>query len=552
MNLDYSYKMKPALHLKIHQSLAMTPQLQQAIRLLQLSSLELEQEIQKMLEQNPLLESVETSEGMEELTDNSNFDNLDITDNKNPIEPKEERDPAKESELDIELDFKDDQEDAFKTEKFDLLDKYDQENDENDGKFDQADFEKSSKEDYESSNLHSSSLDPYKQSYQQKSSEFTLQEYLYWQMELLTLSEKEKLIAIALIDAISEEGYLIQSLAEIKESLGLDASENEIEQILTKIQQFEPIGIGARNLEECLNIQLHALPDKVSNHPYKNMSLIDKAKELLKHLDTLAKRDYTQLRLQLDLDESTLKAVVELVTSLNPRPGTKISSKKCEYIVPDIYIMKKNQQWIVELNRELIPNLRVNTGYAALIKRSDKHKGNHKGSQKNHPGDTVILQAQLKEAKWFIKSIRTRQATLLKVSRCIIQQQKDFLEKGEEYLKPLTLQQVASLVELHESTISRITTHKYALTPRGIFELKSFFSNTVENQYSATSIRALIKKLIRHESTRKPLSDQKLKTLLLERGINIARRTIAKYREMMHIPSSSQRKDGSNLSNTLL
>lgn len=511
--------MRQALHLKFNQHLAMTPQLQQAIRLLQLSSFELEQEIQNMLELNPLLE---------------------------PVTPETETGSGSESEFESFTEYG-----LYKTASL-----------------------------YP---LHNPDKPLYQQNQQnqQKNPEPTLHQYLLWQLELLTLSEKEKLIAIALIDAISEEGYLIQPFSEIKDSIlqeQNEITEPEIEKVLSIIQQFDPVGVGARNLGECLNIQLQALMDKnKSDKIIQNLTLINKAKELLNYLDVLAKRDYIQLCHQLDLDQTNLKLVIDLITSLNPRPGNNISSreseKECEYIIPDIQVMKKNEQWLVKLTRDIIPNIRVNADYASFLKKSLKknlHKNREKSremSKEKNRGDPMLLQEQLKEAKWFIKGIETRQETLLKVSEYIIKHQRAFLEKGEEYLKPLTLQQVASKVGLHESTVSRITSQKYALTPRGVFELKSFFSNALtaknnkkrvelpyhnQSEQSARSIRALIKKFISNESTHKPLSDQKLKTLLLEQGIQVARRTIAKYREALQIPASSLRKDSRNWKNSLL
>jgi RNA polymerase sigma-54 factor len=423
--------MRPSLQLGLSQHLAMTPQLQQAIRLLQMSSLELEQEIQTTLESNLLLEQIE------------------------PSEPWDRIYFSKKSEF------------------------------------------------------------PF-----QKSTELTLREHLYWQMELAHLSEKEILIATSLIDAISEEGYLLCPLSEIQEGLNFKTTENHIEAILYRIQQFDPLGVGARNLSECLSIQLNHLP---TTTPY-----ITAVKTLVtEHLDILGKKDYATLKLRLDLSELELKNIIKILTGLNPRPGTQLSSKKSEYVIPDVIISKKNNNFLVELNKTILPTLRLNTDYA-------------------RPGYLTFFKTHLKEAKWFLKSVQTRNETLLKVAQCIATEQKEFLEYGEEHMKPLSLQDIAQKTELHESTISRITTQKYILTPRGIVPLKYFFSNGISSKQgkeaSTTAIRALIKKIIAEETSQTPFSDHKIRTLLMERGITIARRTVTKYREAMQVPSSNERK----------
>jgi len=449
--------MKPSLQLKLNQSLKMTPQLQQAIRLLQLSSPELELEIRNTLESNPLLEPVE-SEANEELDETEHIHYL-IS--------------------------------QFQTERNSTLPEY-----------------------------HLDLL-------LQKNAETTLQQHLLWQMELAHFSDREKMIAIALIDAISEEGYLSCSLSELQQSLEIKAEVTEIETVLCHIQQFEPLGVGARNLAECLNIQLNALPPST---PW-----IYEAKMLVStYLESLGKRNYNYLKLRLNLDEEALRSTIKILTSLNPKPGTQISPKKCEYIIPDIIALKKNNHLIIALNKEFMPSLRINSNYATLIK------------SKNNAENLQTFKTHLKEAKWFLKGIETRNETLLKVARSIIEKQEAFLDFGEEVMKPLNLQDIAKAVNLHESTVSRITTQKYILTPRGVFELKYFFSNSIassqEKQTSTTAIRALIKKIIAKESSQTPFSDDKLTQLLLKKGINISRRTVTKYREAMRIPTSNKRR----------
>jgi len=460
--------MRPSLQFRLNQQLTMTPQLQQAIRLLQLSSLELELEIRTTLGSNLVLEAVE-----------------------------EEASMSADTELNVL------QEEIEESEHF---------------------ASASSRTDWDPAPAQKKNTD----FFLQKSSETTLRQHLFWQLELGSFSEREKIIAINLIDAISEEGYLIGSLSEIQESIEIKSDLNEIEKVLQAIQQFDPIGVGSRTLSECLNIQLNALPP---SHPW----LAETQILVSKHLGSLGKRDYTRLKLELNLSEEALMGAIKTLTSLNPRPGTEISSKKSEYVIPDILVRKKNGHLVVELNKEFIPELRVNPNYVAWLQGA------------NTKGNVEMLKEQLKEAKWFLKSLEARHETLLKVAKSILEQQKDFLAFGEEYMKPLSLQDIAKRVGLHESTISRITTQKYILTPRGVFELKYFFSTEISSPQgspsSSTAVRALIKKLISEEPSQTPLSDHKITQSLLEYGIEIARRTVTKYREAMHIPSSTERKN---------
>ena len=448
--------MRSTLQLGLSQQLTMTPQLQQAIKLLQMSSLELELEIQTILESNLLLEQIEPNDTEVHEESNLLFNQFSIdTWDRNQVDKKGE---------------------------FPL----------------------------------------------QKSADITLKEHLYWQMELAHFSEKDKMIAATLIDAISEEGYLLCPLSEIEESFGFQATLSEIETILCCIQQFEPLGVGARNLSECLNIQLNSLP--ITTPWMTELKLL-----VSEHLEILAKRDYACLKDKLNLNSTDLKEMIKILTSLNPRPGTELSTKKSEYIIPDVIAWKKNEQCVTELNSKFIPKLRINANYADLIQ------------QKKMEGNVQLFKEHLKEAKWFLKGLQTRNETLLKVANCILTEQKDFLDFGEEKMKPLSLQDVANKTMLHESTISRITTKKYILTPRGIFELKYFFSNAISSpkgkEASTTAIRAFIKKIIAEETSQAPLSDHKITELLLEHGISIARRTVTKYREVMRVPSSNERKN---------
>lgn len=431
--------MKHSLELKLKNDLSISPKLQQAIKLLQLSSLELEQELRALVEANPLLEIEENTKEPDSIEVESG-----------------DSSPASESNFQ------------------DLL--------------------------------------------TQGAAETTLQNYLLWQMELGNFSEKEKTIASTLIDAISDEGYLTSSLEEIQDSLREVISElSEIESVLNRIQQFEPAGVAARNLSECLSIQLASLaPDTPCLQDAKLL-----AKE---YLELLGKRDYAQLKTALNLNEEGLEAVVKMVTALHPKPGTQISAKRSEYVIPDLIVQKKNDQFLVRLNKEFLPKLRLNREFSNM----------------------AAFRTQWKEANWLMRAFKTRNEILLKVGTCIMEAQVDFLRHGEEALQPLVLQDIANRVGLHESSISRITTQKYILTDRGVFELKFFFSSTIqtstEKETSSRAIRAMIKKWIAEESRKTPLSDQQIVHLLAKRGIKLARRTVAKYREKMSIRTSTERK----------
>lgn len=456
---------KRALELKLGTQLSMTPQLQQAIRLLQMSSVELRAEIQAALEQNPLLD-------FEEIT--------------------------------LEETLQDDQDDQE----------------------DQDDSEQQSFQ--EISKKQSQQETPLFPVETLNANTPSLRDHLFWQMQLTPLSETDRLIASAIIDAIDEDGFLTCSLEDIIATLQPQIVDMpEVEAILHRIQQFDPVGVGSRNLEECLKIQINHLPQATPWH--------HQAQLLITHyLLLLGKHDYATLRRRLKLRAEELNEVIHLIQTLNPRPGTQVGERHTEYIVPDAFTFKRHGKWIVELNKQLMPKLSINDYYASII------NANHQRSHQH------ILRQQLQEAKWFLKSIETRNTTLQKVLEAIVAHQTPFLEHGNEYMRPLILQDIASELEMHESTISRITTQKYIHTPLGTFELKHFFSNQVNKngakECSPMAVQALIKKLIAHENPHKPLSDQKIALLLAEQGVTLARRTIAKYREELHILPSNERK----------
>jgi RNA polymerase sigma-54 factor len=300
-----------------------------------------------------------------------------------------------------------------------------------------------------------------------------------------------------------------------------------VEAVLHRIQAFDPPGVGARNPQECLLIQLHQLPDSTPQ-------LAQAIKLCHDHFSLLAGQDQNQIKRRLKIDDEELVQIMQLIRSLNPRPGTMIAQSEPEYVIPDVFVSKRHGRWVVELNAETTPKLRVNNDYASLIRRADQSD------------DNTFLKNHLQEARWFIKSLQSRNETILRVASKIVEYQRGFFEHGEEAMKPLVLRDIAEALEMHESTISRVTTQKYMHTPRGTLEFKYFFSSHVSTsaggECSSTAIRALIKKLIAAEKPNKPLSDNKIATLLSEQGIEVARRTVAKYRESMGIPPSNERK----------
>ena len=358
----------------------------------------------------------------------------------------------------------------------------------------------------------------------------SLQEHLHQQINLINLSDIDRVIGITLIDEIDNDGYLTDSLENIHQGLVETFPElelDEVEAVLHLIQHLDPIGTGAKDLSECLSVQLQHLP--------KETPFLEPAINIVKnYIDALGSRNTKLIQRRMDLSESELQIVIELIQSLNPRPGSQISSNSTEYVVPDVSVMKRGTTWRVELNTETAPKLRINNTYADLIKRADNSTDNN------------YMRSQLQEARWFIKSLHSRNETLLRVATSIVDHQRKFLDYGPEAMKPLVLRDVAEELELHESTVSRVTTNKYMHTPRGIFEFKYFFSSHVGTAdggvCSATAIRAMIKKLIEEENNAKPLSDSKLAKLLDDKGINVARRTVAKYREALSIPPSNERK----------
>ncbi|GAB6263288.1 RNA polymerase factor sigma-54 [Photobacterium sp. CCB-ST2H9] len=493
--------MKTSLQLKLGQQLAMTPQLQQAIRLLQLSTLDLQQEIQEALDANPLLELDESHDN-----DTTSSDNDEIR-----AESANGKDDSVE------------QYDEISSDSFDTSEVIEQREMPSDLPVD------TTWDDVYSAGTGSTGIAPDDDMpvYQGETTE-TLQDYLMWQLELTPFSDTDRAIAFAIIDAIDDKGYLTCSCEDILESMGDENVElDEVEAVLKRVQQFDPLGVASRSLQECLLLQLATYPEDT---PWLN-----EAKTILtQHLDLLANRDYRQLMRDTKLKEDELKNVMSLIHSLDPRPGNRVVASETEYVVPDVSVFKDKGKWVVTINPDSVPRLRVNEQYAALSKHT------------RNSADSQFIRSHLQDAKWLIKSLESRNETLLKVARCIVEHQQDFFEYGEEAMKPMVLNDIALAVDMHESTISRVTTQKYMHTPRGIFELKFFFSSHVSTdnggECSSTAIRALVKKLVAAENQAKPLSDSKIATLLADQGIMVARRTIAKYRESLGIPPSSQRK----------
>lgn len=516
--------MKISLQLKLGQTLTMTPQLQQAIRLLQLSTLDLQQEIHQALESNPMLEVDESFDGNSNADENFDSDGGEYTEK--VVSGTQETDqPEYENaqELFRELPSTDNS----------------YESSEDGSSWDesipqQLPVDTDWDDIYQNSYSTGSPMPDSDGDFESRdSASESLQDHLSWQLNLTNMSDTDRLIGMAIIDAVDANGGLSVDLDSIISGLQehLNVEEDEVLAVLHRIQQFDPVGVAYRDLSECLLIQLRQIPDELCTDAIKHARILVK-----NHLALLGNRDYAQIMRVARMKEHELRDAISIIEKLNPRPGSDIAPSSATYIVPDVFVSKdkRSGRWKVELNPETAPRLRINPDYASLVKRSENSTENN------------YLRDNLQEARWFLKSLQSRNETLLKVASRIVEHQQGFLEHGEEAMKPLVLHDIAEAVEMHESTISRVTTQKYMHTPRGIFELKYFFSSHVSTaaggECSSTAIRALIKKLVTAESPRKPLSDSRIAELLDEQGINVARRTIAKYRESLSIPPSNERK----------
>lgn len=488
--------MKQTLQLRLGHQLTMTPQLQQAIKLLQLSSLDLQQEIQQVLDSNMMLETAEDEGPFTEVA----VSGAESATESQPAQDNEYRELA---DMDAPADIPS-----------------------------ELGIDSSWDEVYDSSQNFSAGAgeSDHDDFLLQRAPQQTLQDSLTWQMELTNFSERDYAVATAIIDSINDDGYLTTPIEDIHQGLVSQVNDlelDEVKAVLHRIQNFDPPGVGAVDLADCLAIQLRQLPD---DNPLKS-----KAIELVTHhLDVLGKKDLPRLKKLLDLGDEELNALVQLVRGLEPKPGRQVAAEDSQYVIPDVFVVRQGNQWNVMLNPEISPRLRINPFYSNMIKRADTSS------------DNITMKNHLQEARWFIKSLQSRNETLLKVARSIVEHQKDFLEFGETAMKPLVLRDVAEEVEMHESTISRVTTQKYINTPNGVYEFKYFFSSHVSTEgggeCSAIAIKAYLREIIEGEDGSKPLSDDNISRKLKERGINVARRTIAKYRESMSIPPSNERR----------
>lgn len=537
--------MKQSLQLKLGQQLTMTPQLQQAIRLLQLSTLDLQQEIQEALESNPMLEAEDSYDAPAASSDyeGSEQDNIDYA---------RQQEIAAEADTEMGPDFTpSDSFSANTSDSFSDSDNFSDGESFNDNDvYGEGDSFSADSGDWSDSipadlpvdtswdDVYQTSSSGSASNYDNEDSDFesrraatdSLYDHLMWQLNLTPMSDRDRILAMAIIDAVEPSGMLSVSLEEIFEGMRDDLEDlelDEVEAVQHRLQQFDPCGVCSQNLSECLLVQLQQFDAKT---PF-----LEAAKLIVKqYLPVLGSRDYRQLMRRTKLKEAELSQAIALIQSLNPRPGDIIANGDTEYVIPDVFVEKRDGRWIVELNPEIAPRLRINANYASMVKRADSSS------------DNTFLKDNLQEARWFLKSLQSRNETLLKVASCIVEKQRGFLEYGPEAMKPLVLHDIAEIVEMHESTISRVTTQKYMHTPQGIFELKYFFSSHVSTdsggECSSTAIRAIIKKLVSAENPKKPLSDSKITDLLAEQGIQVARRTIAKYRESLNIPPSNERK----------
>jgi len=475
--------MKHSLQLKLGQHLTLTPQLQQSIRLLQLSTLELNQELEQMLQDNPLLEREEEDE--------ASFNATEVPTHTAEAEAQSSETAAPEN---TDLESATTLDDS-----------------------DWNDYSAAGGDDDDNDYAHGSVAGA------------SLREHLLSQLIVSPLTLRDRTLVAALIDDLDDSGFLTQPLADITASLQTELEElepEEVETALKHLQNMEPTGVGARNLAECLSLQLRALPPAT---PARD----DALRLTMDHLDLLAARDVGKLKKTLGIDDPALRAARALILSLNPRPGAAFSVDETHYVIPDVHIRKVKGMWVASLNADAMPKLRVNRVYADILARHRESGGGQ-------------LASQLQEARWLIKNVQQRFDTILRVSQAIVDRQKHFFEHGEVAMRPLVLREIADAVELHESTISRVTTQKFMMTPRGLYELKYFFGSHVSTESggacSSTAIRALIKQMVSAEGGQKPLSDGQLAEVLGQQGIVVARRTVAKYRESLQIPPANMRR----------
>lgn len=461
--------LKPSLQLRLSQQLTMTPQLQQAIRLLQLPVMDLRAEIQQALTENVMLEAEEPADAElpEEAASEPEFAEVAVADettweDSQSVGPRETG--SRNSSGDTTIDY----------------------------------------EDRSGESLH---------------------DHLLWQLELESLGEIDMAIGRAIVDAINDDGYITDDNETLRATLAPDVlvSEEQIERVIEIVQALDPAGVGARSVSECILLQLRQFDPSTSGLALARAIAAE-------HLELVAERQFNMLKRALAADDDALDQALLLVRSCHPRPGAAIYAPAAEYVVPDVFVRRIDGNWVVELNSSLSPQLRVNSAYASSLGRGEEFS---------------VLRTQLQEAKWLIRSLEIRNETLLKVAVNIVQRQTEFLEHGEEHMRPMVLKDIAEAIDMHESTVSRVTTNKYMHTPRGVFEFRYFFSSHVagdDGEQSSIAVRAKIRKLIAAEQPEKPLSDNQIARMLSDDGVQVARRTVAKYREAMRIPSSSDRR----------
>ncbi|MBN9134070.1 MAG: RNA polymerase factor sigma-54 [Nitrosospira multiformis] len=486
--------MKPTLQVKLTPHLALTPQLQQSIRLLQLSTIELNQEIERIVQENPLLELDDSI-----VNDSADYHRVIPEELAAPL--PDELEVAEESMSVLSIEAESDVKHPL---------------DEREWLPDGSIF-RHNRDDEDERDIP-----------QQAAERPSLRDHLNSQLSLSQISQRDRKITGLLIDSLDDDGYLVQDLEELVDllpaELAIDIDDLHI--ALEHLQHLDPPGIGARNLRECLVMQLHALPPDT---PYLEQALA----LANNHLESLASRDFSAIKRVLHCNDDCLRSIQQMITRLNPRPATAFSSAVAGYIVPDIIVTRIGDSWVASLNPEAMPRLRINRLYAEILKGC-------------HDDSTRRLTSQLHEAKWLVKNVQQRFNTILRVSAAIVERQQQFFEHGAVAMRPMILREIADVLNLHESTISRVTTQKFMRTPRGIFELKYFFGSHVSTDTggacSATAIRALIKQMINTENSRKPLSDSQISEVLGQQGIMVARRTVAKYRESLQIPSVNLRK----------
>jgi RNA polymerase sigma-54 factor len=493
--------MKQSLQLRTSQHLALTPQLQQSIRLLQLSTLELHQELEQLLSDNPLLERLDDplDHSVRLLADGAIGSSA--TPAEAPPEPGAQDAPAP-AEAEGGADAPEGDAPANGDN-----------NSDNDGEWGDLGRAKSSDDEDSRPQLEGSAT--------------TLREHLMEQMRVTVIEMRDRALVELIVDALDDNGYLTETLDEIHarmpEELEIDI--DELKTALSLLQSFDPVGVGARNASECLALQIKAM---------RGVPLVTRRMALAiveHHLAWFAQREFNKLKKALDCDDEDLREAQTIIRQCNPHPGAVFASDVSDFVVPDVIVRKAKGGWSVSLNNDVMPRLRVNNMYASLLKQ-----GKGEGQ----------MGAQLQEAKWLIKNMRQRFDTILRVSEAIVERQRNFFSHGAVAMRPLVLREIADTLGLHESTISRVTTQKFMLTPHGMFELKYFFGSHVATEAggeaSSTAIRALIVQLTGAEDPKNPLSDSKIADMLGEQGMVIARRTVAKYREALKIPPVSLRK----------